>query len=73
MRPATLPLVLTITLGAVSAYASAYFAARATHVLVRYDGFVARPHVVSGLGASPAEVVFAPAIWAEDTVRAHAR
>lgn len=52
------------------AYFAAYGWARATHHLVRYGGgFIARPNVLSGIGWTTEELVFAPAVWLEEMVR----
>ena len=50
-------------------YVGGYVTARATHHLVRYDGFIARPNILSGIGASPYEIAFAPLVWLEEAVR----
>jgi hypothetical protein len=54
-------------------YGGAYVWARATLRLVFYSngygGFVARPHVLSGIGFSLWELIFAPLAWAEGALR----
>lgn len=64
-------LALACSLGAcLLSYPAAYLHARATHRLVHYaGGFVARPNALHGLGFSTEELVFAPAIVVEETVR----
>ena len=66
-HPATA--LLVALLGANVAYVGGYVLARATHRLVRYDDFIARPNVLSGIGPSAYEIAFAPLVWAEETVR----
>ena len=61
---------LVAALSALSLYVGAYVAARATHRLVRYGGFIARPNALSGIGSSPYEIAFAPLVWLEVEVRA---
>lgn len=50
-------------------YCTGYVWARATHRLVNYGTFIARPHVLSGIGFSIWELVFLPATAAEGVVR----
>ena len=61
---------LVAALSALSLYVGAYVAARATHRLVRYGGFIARPNELSGIGSSLDEIAFAPLVWLELEVRA---
>ncbi|MGE0784772.1 MAG: hypothetical protein AB7S26_03715 [Sandaracinaceae bacterium] len=50
-------------------YAGAYVHARVTHRLVSYGSFIARPDAMHGIGYSTEELVFAPLILLEETVR----
>lgn len=59
-----LPFVL-----AVVAYGGGYVYARASHHLVNYGSFIARPNAMSGFGYTLWEIVFYPAIELESFVR----
>jgi len=54
---------------AVTAYFGTYFYARASHKLVNYGDFIARPNAMSGIGFTLWELVFVPATELESWVR----
>lgn len=60
---------LVLAFAPVLLYASGYAFARATHRLVWYGSFVARPGVTSGIGWTRWELAFAPLCWAEAELR----
>lgn len=70
------PFALSLTTAALVAigmfvvpYCGGYVWARASHRLVNYGTFIARPRVTSGIGFTIWELVFLPATAAEGAVR----
>lgn len=68
-RSSALPFVLLAFAVVSSGYCGAYLWARATHRLVNYGSFIARPNAMSGIGWSDWELAFFPLIQAETSVR----
>lgn len=68
-RASALPFVLIAFALAGFSYCAAYVWARATHRLVNYGSFIARPHAGSGIGWSDWELAFFPLTTAESTIR----
>ena len=68
-RSSALPVVLIAFALIGFSYCAAYVWARATHRLVNYGSFVARPNAMSGIGWSSWELAFFPLVQAESAVR----
>jgi hypothetical protein len=68
-RPSALAFVLIAFALAGFSYCAVYVWARATHRLVNYGSFIARPHAGSGIGWSDWELAFFPLTMAESTIR----
>lgn len=68
MRRLALAIAIAATL-VLSGYVGSYAAARAPHRLVRYDGFIAGPDVLAGVGRTRYQIVFAPLIRLEQSAR----
>ena len=64
-----MPVVLLMLLLAGPGYCGVYLWARATHRLVNYGSFIARPHALSGIGWSSWELAFFPLTQVEGWVR----
>jgi hypothetical protein len=68
-RSSALAFVLIAFSLAAVGYCAAYVWARATHRLVNYGSFVARPNAMSGIGWSYWELAFFPLVQAESSIR----